>query len=107
MLDKHALSWRDDEALCYAGFDSGWCKSCSVRRCSIVEVDAFIKAHYLAKRPAIVLLCLVAERDGKPIRVHCVLHHHGRPISVTAAKFKGDWRGCTCLTRYQRTQKRG
>ena len=48
-------------------FDSGWRKSCSVRRCSIVEVDAFIKAHYLAKRPAIVLLCLVAERDGEPI----------------------------------------
>ena len=48
-------------------FDSCWRKSCTVRRCSIVDVDAFIKAHYLAKRPAIVLLCLVAERDGVPI----------------------------------------
>jgi len=48
-------------------FDSGWRKACSVRRCSITEVDAFIQSHYLAKRPAIVLLCLVAERDGLPI----------------------------------------
>ena len=48
-------------------FNSEWRKSCTVRKCSIVEVDAFIAAHYLAKRPAIVLLCLVAERHGEPI----------------------------------------
>jgi hypothetical protein len=48
-------------------FDASWRKTCLVRRCSITEVDAFIKAHYLSKRPAIVLLCLVAERDERPI----------------------------------------
>jgi hypothetical protein len=48
-------------------FNSDWRKACSVRKCSITEVDGFIKAHYLAKRPAIVLLCLVAERNGEPI----------------------------------------
>ena len=48
-------------------FNSDWRKACSVRECSITEVDGFIKAHYLAKRPAIVLLCLVAERNGEPI----------------------------------------
>lgn len=48
-------------------FDSAWRKSCAIRKCSVVECDAFIHAHYLAKRPAIVLLCLIAEREGKPI----------------------------------------
>ncbi len=48
-------------------FDSSWRKACSVRKCSITEVDDFIRAHYLAKRPAIVLLCLAAERHGEPI----------------------------------------
>jgi len=48
-------------------FDADWRYACSVRKCSITEVDAFIRAHYLAKRPAIVLLCLVAERNGEPI----------------------------------------
>ena len=48
-------------------FGPDWRRACSVRRCSIVEVDDFIKAHYLAKRPAIVLLCLVAEKEGEPI----------------------------------------
>ena len=27
----------------------------------------FIRAHYLAKRPAVVVLCLIAERNGEPI----------------------------------------
>lgn len=53
-------------------FNSDWRKACSVRKCSITEVDEFIRAHYLAKRPAIVLLCLVAEHDGKPIG--CVVY---------------------------------
>ena len=48
-------------------FNAEWRMACSVRKCSIVGVDAFIKAHYLAKRPAIVLLCLVAECGGQPI----------------------------------------
>jgi hypothetical protein len=53
-------------------FDAQWRRECSVRRCPISEVDAFIRAHYLAKRPAIVMLCLVAERLGLPIG--CVVY---------------------------------
>ena len=53
-------------------FDATWRQACSVRRCSIVEVDAFIRAHYLAKRPAIVMLCLVAEREG--VAFGCVVY---------------------------------
>ena len=48
-------------------FNADWRKACSVRKCSIVEVDDFIMAHYLAKRPAIVLLCLVAQIGSDPI----------------------------------------
>jgi hypothetical protein len=48
-------------------FDSEWRKTCSVRRCSINEVDVFIKAHYLRRRPAIIMLCLIVEHCGVPI----------------------------------------
>lgn len=47
-------------------FDSSWRKACSVRKCSITEVDEFIRAHYLAKRPAI---AAVAK--------------HNRPVTAT------------------------
>ncbi len=49
-------------------FDGSWRASCSLEVCSISEVDEFVKlAHYLKKRPAIVLLCMVAKRNGYPI----------------------------------------
>jgi len=48
-------------------FDRKWRADCSVRECRVGEVDSFIRAHYLRKRPAIVLLCLVAEHLGLPI----------------------------------------
>jgi hypothetical protein len=38
-----------------------------VRACSIAEVQPFIQAHYLHKRPAIVLLCLRLEVLGLPV----------------------------------------
>ncbi|MBU2060040.1 MAG: hypothetical protein KKB38_20185 [Gammaproteobacteria bacterium] len=53
-------------------FDSNWRKACSIRKCSITEVDDFIKAHYLKKRPAIVLLCLVAEKGRE--RIGCIVY---------------------------------
>ena len=43
-----------------------------MRKCSITEVDEFISSHYLAKRPAIVLLCLVAERNGE--KIGCIVY---------------------------------
>jgi len=42
-------------------FDAGWRNACHLEACSIKDVDAFIKAHYLKKRPAIVLLCLAIK----------------------------------------------
>jgi hypothetical protein len=49
-------------------FDASWRACCTLEACSIVDVDKFIKqAHYLKKRPAIVLLCMVAKRNGCPI----------------------------------------
>jgi hypothetical protein len=53
-------------------FDSSWRRSCLICKCSIIQVDKFIKAHYLKKRPAIVLLCLVAKRDGT--QIGCVVY---------------------------------
>jgi len=63
---------RSAEAPCYALFDSSWRLACSVRKCSVTEVDAFIKAHYLGKRPAIVLLCLAMERGEELLG--CVIY---------------------------------
>lgn len=40
--------------------------------CSIKHVDPFIKSHYLRKRPAIVLLCLVMLHERKT--VGCVVY---------------------------------
>jgi hypothetical protein len=48
-------------------FDGSWRAACSVEPCSIRDADAFIKAHYLGKKPAIVLLCLLMKHNGKPV----------------------------------------
>jgi hypothetical protein len=39
-------------------FDTGWRKNSALREVSLAEVSAFVQAHYLKKRPAIVLLSL-------------------------------------------------
>ena len=57
---------------CSALFDLSWREACSIRPCSITEADQFIRAHYLKKRPAIVLLCLLMECQGEP--VGCIVY---------------------------------
>lgn len=52
---------------CSVLFDASWRNACAIRPCGIAEVDRFIRAHYLKKRPAIVLLCLMMECNGEPI----------------------------------------
>ncbi len=47
-------------------FDSGWRQRSRIERCSVTDVDAFVKAHYLGKRPAIVMLALRALVRGVP-----------------------------------------
>jgi hypothetical protein len=53
-------------------FDASWRKRCRVERCSIVAVNGFIQAHYLQKRPAIVLLSLIMLCETSP--VGCVVY---------------------------------
>ncbi len=53
-------------------FNAEWRKSCTVRECSVVAVDSFVQAHYLRKRPAIVLLCLMMMHGARP--VGCVIY---------------------------------
>jgi hypothetical protein len=48
-------------------FDSEWRKVCRVEPVSMTAVDGFVRAHYLHKRPAIVLLALAMLRDTRPI----------------------------------------
>lgn len=48
-------------------FDSSWRKCAEIERCSVAAVDSFIKAHYLGKRPAIVLLALRMSVKGVPV----------------------------------------
>lgn len=53
-------------------FDSEWRKVCRVEPVSITAVDEFVKAHYLHKRPAIVLLALIMMQESRP--VGCVIY---------------------------------
>ena len=53
-------------------FNSEWRAVASVTPVSVASVDEFITAHYLKKRPAIVLLCLVMVVRGVP--VGCVVY---------------------------------
>jgi hypothetical protein len=53
-------------------FDSEWRKACRVEPVSVTAVDGFGMAHYLHKRPAIVLLALAMLRDTRPIG--CVIY---------------------------------
>ena len=48
-------------------FNAEWRKLCSVRECSVTAVESFVQAHYLRKRPAIVLLCLVMLHGSRPV----------------------------------------
>ena len=45
-------------------FDSSWRQRSAIRPGSITEVDRFIRAHYLKKRPAVTVLTLVVDVDG-------------------------------------------
>ena len=53
-------------------FDSSWRKSCVIEPCAVSTLDRFVRAHYLQKRPAIVLLALVMKHNGAP--VGCVVY---------------------------------
>lgn len=53
-------------------FDAAWRKACRVDLCSISDVDCMIQAHYLHKRPAIVLLAMMMSHGNDP--VGCVVY---------------------------------
>lgn len=53
-------------------FDAQWRLACEVCQCSVSEVDDFVRAHYLRKRPAVVLLCLAMKHLGDP--VGCIIY---------------------------------
>lgn len=83
-IDAKACAWTQgliDEGLIPPGhvatpnyllFDSAWRRTCSVIQCSVADVDIFVQAHYLHKRPAIVLLCLMMLHGNRP--VGCVIY---------------------------------
>lgn len=48
-------------------FDSSWRSVSSVSPCRISELDDFVSAHYLNKRPAIVTLCLKMIVENSPV----------------------------------------
>lgn len=53
-------------------FDSSWRRSCHIERVGIVDIDEFVQAHYLKKRPAIVLLALAMVCNGE--KVGCIIY---------------------------------
>lgn len=53
-------------------FNAEWRAACEIQRCSVGDVMEFVRAHYLGKRPAIVLLCLKMLHRGNP--VGCIVY---------------------------------
>ncbi len=66
-------------------FDSEWRKACRVEPVSVMAVDGFIKAHYLHKRPAVVLLALAMMRGSRSIG--CVIY--SAPPKETEKRYGG------------------
>ena len=48
-------------------FDKAWRETCRIQKVSITAVSQFIDAHYLKKRPAIILLALAMVRGDKQL----------------------------------------
>jgi hypothetical protein len=48
-------------------FDSEWRKCSAIEKCSVTALDAYILAHYLGKRPAIVMLALKMTVRKEPV----------------------------------------
>jgi len=53
-------------------FDAAWRSTCSIQPVSVKALEQFVKAHYLQKRPAIVLLSLAMVCDTK--YVGCIIY---------------------------------
>jgi len=62
-------SWAD--GLTCDKFDSSWRMVSEVAKCSIADVDEFVESHYLGKRPAVVLLCLMMKCNNQPVGCIC------------------------------------
>lgn len=50
-------------------FNGLWRAVSAIRECGIAECDTFISRHYLASRPAVVMLCLMMMAKGHPCGV--------------------------------------
>ena len=66
-------------------FDAVWRSECRVRVCPVAEVAPFVSAHYLGKKPAIILLCLVMEHQSVP--VGCIIY--SAPSRETSIRYGG------------------
>ena len=67
-------------------FNSSWRAVSDVRECSVSDVDAFIKAHYLGKRPAIVTLALKMFVRNAPVGAVV----YAMPPPETAKRYGGQ-----------------
>jgi len=65
LVAARSSAWLD--GLSGEAFDSEWRKCSAIEKCSVTELDAFIKAHYLRKRPAIVVLALKMTVRKEPV----------------------------------------
>jgi hypothetical protein len=77
-------------------FDASWRKACSVRACSITEVDTFIQAHYL-KKNVLLLSCFALWWSAIDclLGALCTQLRLVKRISGTAERY-GSLRGCIC-----------
>ena len=48
-------------------FNAQWRMCAAIEKCSVIELDKYIRAHYLGKRPAIVMLALKMTVRKEPV----------------------------------------
>ncbi len=66
-------------------FDSAWRARCTVVPCSVRDVDKFLKAHYLKKRPGVCVLAMMMLEDV--FAVGAIVY--ALPPPETAIRYKG------------------
>lgn len=76
------------ESLSPERFDAAWRRACWIMPCRVQHVGGFLAAHYLGKRPAIVLLTLLMLKGRNPgTAVGCVVF--SAPPREVCARYGG------------------
>lgn len=75
-------------------FDSEWRKCSQVEKCSVTWLDEYIRAHYLSKRPAIIVLGLKMTVRKEPVGMAI----YAMPPPESETRYGGKTWECDTIT---------